>query len=124
MLKHGCRRRKLMTGAPYACAAQFVCVASAQILTTYVVPPEAWTVLVSNGCAGTGCLPGLVELDDFAARDDLAGDDGDGAVETLLGGAPLVEIAVPLRGPAPVPLPAICEAQPAPSATHAAVETA
>lgn len=73
-----------------------------------------------KGCDGTGWVP-----DDGAPLDDLADErdaaDDEGAVAEL-DAAPLDD--APPRGPAPVPLPEICDAQAAPSAAHAATATA
>lgn len=79
--------------------------------------------MVRSGCEGTGWVPaGAEELDGCAgelAPEDAAPDEAAGAPEPGV-----LLAAAPLRGPAPVPVPEICDAQPAPSAAHAASETA
>ena len=73
------------------------------------MPLGPWTVTVRNGRAGASDFDGVGE------DEPLAGEE--------LGEVPLEE-ATPLRGPAPVPVPEICEAQAAASAAQATSETA
>ena len=85
-------------------------VALAQILITYDVPLGPWTVTVRNGFVGADDFDGVAE-DEPLVRGEL-------------GGAVLADDDVPLRGPAPVPVPDTCEAHAAPSAAHAAIAAA
>ena len=102
-----------MTGAPYACAAQFVCVGLGPDLDDIGRAARCVDRLGLQRLRRDGMLAGLRRRSTTSQRrDDLAGDDGD-VEPAARRAAPLDEMAAPLRGPAPVPLPAICDAQPA-----------
>lgn len=88
------------------------------------MPFDPCAVTVRSGWDGTGCPPEDAP-DDFGdelADDEAPGDELPGVPE--VGAAPFDETAAPPRGPAPVPVPEICDAQAAPSTTHAASESA
>ena len=76
-------------------------------------------VTVRNGCDGTGCPPD--EVDEPADERGAEGADEEALDEGL---APVDDCDGPPRGPAPVPVPEIWDAQPAARAAHATNATA